>query len=690
VFSASGSDFDTVLAVYTGDSLSNLAAIASDDDGGGFLNSKVSFPAVGGTEYQVAIGGLGTSAGEIRLQWNVAPASNSNLRIIQPPASQSLRPGEVANFSVVASAVAGIGYQWLLNSSPLPGETNSSLVVRNAGVTNVGAYAVRLTTSGEAPLESLPAYLELGLGLTPASSPVPVSDKLMEAADPHRIPLAVGFEPITRIFHTHGRTKEPGEPTVCGEPGGASAWLALRAEGSGTLSVVAEGDGFPTVLALYRATTNTPGFSDLIVVGCATDNSSGRASSHSILGVQQGELYYLAVDGVGGRNGVVSLTGQIGFPPVVTVAERLMALHPGESDVISVHASGSTPLFYQWRFNGQDLPGQTNTSLAIEHARPSQAGVYSVVVSNAFGVTESLEVELTVGFLCCPPPARGFTGTQQFRTWPGTKQPGEPIHCGETGGASVWYAIEAKDPGALIASTEGSDFDTVLAIYEGDVNLDDFTRLRTVACDNNSGADGKTSRVEFMTPGQKIYYLAVDGVGGAAGQVSLNYTLAATPEILEQPLDQVVVEGEDTFFAVVASVTPLLSLQWRANGVPIPGGTNATLFLNDVTAAQEGTYTCTISNPAGSVTTTPARLRVVPRDRLLVHALRFLPLGAFELQVTGPLQGTTVVSSSIDLVQWQPVWTNQALSGPAALSFGFLDFVTELDTQRFYRAVKTP
>src|SRR5438093_11573760 len=119
--------------------------------------------------------------------------------------------------------------------------------------------------------------------------------------------------------------------------------------------------------------------------------------------------------------------------------------------------------------------------------------------------------------------ARGYRGTQLFSTVGSTKDPGEPNHCGEAGGASEWYSYQAPASGVWFLDTEGSDFDTVLAVYTGPGT--DFQSLIPVACDNNSGSDGRTSKVIFQATKDTVYYIAVDGVRGAVGVVVLNYVL---------------------------------------------------------------------------------------------------------------------------------------------------------------------
>ena len=60
-----GSDFDTVLAVYRGMALNRLRRVARDDDSGGRLTSRVRFNVRQGRDYQIAIDGWGGAEGNV-------------------------------------------------------------------------------------------------------------------------------------------------------------------------------------------------------------------------------------------------------------------------------------------------------------------------------------------------------------------------------------------------------------------------------------------------------------------------------------------------------------------------------------------------------------------------------------------------------------------------------------------------
>jgi alpha-tubulin suppressor-like RCC1 family protein len=61
----------------------------------------------------------------------------------------------------------------------------------------------------------------------------------------------------------------------------------------------------------------------------------------------------------------------------------------GSPLLLSVVANGVLPVHCQWRRNGVDVPGLTGLTLALASFQAADSGVYSVVLSNAFGVSES-------------------------------------------------------------------------------------------------------------------------------------------------------------------------------------------------------------------------------------------------------------------------------------------------------------
>lgn len=84
------------------------------------------------------------------------------------------------------------------------------------------------------------------------------------------------------------------------------------------------------------------------------------------------------------------------------------------------------------------------------------------------------------------------------------------------------------------------------------------------------------------------------------------------PAVVLQPQSQAVVEGNDVTFVVLAAGTEPLCYQWRFNGTQLAGATVSALTLTNITPAQAGAYSVTITNLAGITNSEPAFLTVSP------------------------------------------------------------------------------
>lgn len=95
-------------------------------------------------------------------------------------------------------------------------------------------------------------------------------------------------------------------------------------------------------------------------------------------------------------------------------------------------------------------------------------------------------------------------------------EPGEFGPCGL--GASIWYSagITSGFVGPMFVDTGGSDFDTVVAVWEG-TSLSD---LRLVACDDDMPGS-KTTLLQFTALPTETYFIQIGGAKGATGKYVL-------------------------------------------------------------------------------------------------------------------------------------------------------------------------
>jgi hypothetical protein len=84
-------------------------------------------------------------------------------------------------------------------------------------------------------------------------------------------------------------------------------------------------------------------------------------------------------------------------PPVIVASPVSMTVPLGATADFQVGALGSPPLFYQWVFNGTTaIAGATSAGLSLANVQFTQAGAYSVTVTNLYGAVTSAPAVLTV------------------------------------------------------------------------------------------------------------------------------------------------------------------------------------------------------------------------------------------------------------------------------------------------------
>ena len=89
-------------------------------------------------------------------------------------------------------------------------------------------------------------------------------------------------------------------------------------------------------------------------------------------------------------------SGGSGQPPAITSQSPNQTVTNGAIVTFNVSASGTSPLSYQWQFNGTNLPGAVSSNLTLTGVTFAQAGIYAAVVTNAAGSTLSDPVALSV------------------------------------------------------------------------------------------------------------------------------------------------------------------------------------------------------------------------------------------------------------------------------------------------------
>jgi len=121
-------------------------------------------------------------------------------------------------------------------------------------------------------------------------------------------------------------------------------------------------------------------------------------ASYTIFNVQpaqEGDYSVVLTNSVGSVTSSVAVL-TVNVPPDIASSPQDQSVRPGQPADFFVTAGGTEPFSYQWRFNGTNIAGATQDQYGLASAQTTNAGAYSVVVTNMAGSVTSAAALLTV------------------------------------------------------------------------------------------------------------------------------------------------------------------------------------------------------------------------------------------------------------------------------------------------------
>jgi len=373
------------------------------------------------------------------------------------PQDQSACSGSPVVFSVAAAGTPPFSYQWRINGMAVADETNATFTLLSATpVDAANGYDAVVGDASGGSVTSRVAKLVLS-SLAPAITVAPADQPVMPGNSNATFSVSVlGDPPLSFQWRTNGvpipgatnRSYTLWNPAPsdgsnsfdvvvsnpCGAATSSSAWIlfphaflacaALPGFFSGVNLITTNSAG----LSLYAWSSPDPTqpITTWVLEGPLQEQplNDGTGNSRYSINVSPvvSPVYYLlgqsttppylqpvpvqwiTTDLYGNNyfySDVLSVNsaGVLGFatPPAITQQPLTQAVLTGKTVNYSVTASGAGPLSYQWYFNTNSvLPGATGATLTLGAVTPANAGVYTVVVTNAYGTVTSDPALLTV------------------------------------------------------------------------------------------------------------------------------------------------------------------------------------------------------------------------------------------------------------------------------------------------------
>jgi hypothetical protein len=194
--------------------------------------------------------------------------------------------------------------------------------------------------------------------------------------------------------------------------------------------------------------------------------------------------------------------------PVFFFQPQSQTVIQGRNASLSAFAGGSTPLSYQWRFNGVNVSGATNSSLTLLNVQPANSGPYDVVVTNSLGSITSTSAVLTVNAPLCVPASSNLVGW-----WAGEGTANDNV--GGNNGALQGGAAYATGKDGQAFSFNGVD-GSVLVPDAANLNFGATSALTVELWAYRSGSQTNMNLLgkRVASCGSFEYQMAMDGASG--------------------------------------------------------------------------------------------------------------------------------------------------------------------------------
>ena len=438
-----------------------------------------------------------------------ALAAPEGLSISSQPADQTVNAGQTATFSVAATGTGSISYQWRKDGNDIAGATQSSYSFAATSIDNDTVFAVAVSNASGTLLSN-------NASLWVLSAP------------------AIRSQPAARTVTA-----------------GQIATFSVEATGTAPLRYQWRKNG-SNISGATSSTYTTPG------------------ASLGDSGAQYSVVVSNAVNTVTSNSAALTVS-QATVAPAINSQPASQTVDAGQTATFIVAATGTGSISYQWRKDGNDIAGATQSSYSFAATSIDNDTVFAVAVSNASGTLLSNNASLWV------------LNAPAIRSQPAART--------VTAGQTATFSVEATGTAPL----------------------------RYQWRKNGSNISGATSST-YTTPGASLgdngaqYSVVVSNAVNTVTSNSAALTVSqatVAPAINTQPANRTVTAGGTATFSVTATGTGPFNYQWKKGGTDISGATSSSYTTPATSSADSGAqYSVVVSNSAGTVTSSSATLSV--------------------------------------------------------------------------------
>jgi PKD repeat protein len=601
---------------------------------------------------------------------------NEPVSLTAQSVSQTACSGSSVNFSVTASGTAPFTYQWYKDGAIITGATNNQLILNSVDSSDAASYYVVVSntcnsvqsnnmtlTINEAPtINNQPVSTTVCSG-TGVQLSVSVSGTSPLSYQWYKGGSAISGETNSNLIISSASATDAGSYYVeitnsCGTQTSQTAALTVNEPVSLTAQslsqTVCSGSSLSfNVTAAGTTPVTYQWFKDNDTITGATNNSLSLSAVDTS---DQATYYVIATNSCNSvQSNAMALT--VNEAPSIITQPVSSVSCSGSSTMLSVTASGTAPVSFQWYKGTSAVPGATSSNYLISSTTVSDAGSYYCTVSNGCGTETSNPATLVVNepviitaqsgdSTKCVGDAMMFTistnGTAPvYYQW---------FHNGDTivGATSAVYSIasvSSPDAGNYYCITSNACASTQSGVKALTVNvapaINSITNDTTICSGNNltlsvsaSGSaplsyqwykngsvlGGALSSLypmyQISTSDSGTYYSVVSNSCGSVQSANVVVGVNTPPAIVYQSGDSSRCEGESMTFKVVATGTAPLSYQWYFGQNAISGADSNVYQIAAVSPSDDGYYNVEVSNQCATTTSANKYLTVHPTPNI--------------------------------------------------------------------------
>jgi uncharacterized protein (TIGR02145 family)/uncharacterized repeat protein (TIGR02543 family) len=515
----------------------------------------------------------------------VAPVVTTN------PANQSVVEGSTATFTVVASGTSP-QYQWQNGTTNISGATSASYTTGATTLANSGSTYRCIVSNTAGKDTSTAATLTITALITaPVITTDPTNQSVVEGSTATFSVVASGTSPqyqwqkgTTNIasatsasYTTPATVLADNSSTyrciVSNSAGKDTSTAATLAVTTQVIAPVVTTDPANQSVCAGQTATFTivaSGTSPQYQWQNTTANISGATSATYSTPVttiaNTGSTFRCIVSNSAGKDTSTAATLTVNALPLITTQPQSQTVCAGTSVTLSITATGSGTLSYQWKKGTATISGATSSSYTKSGLAAGDAGSYTCDVTSNTCTTTSNVAILTVNT------APSISAQPQ----PQTVCAGGTATFSVTATASGTLSYQWKNGTTAISGATASSY-TKSGLATGDAG--------SYSCDVTSNTCTITSNAAVLT-------------------------VNALPSISAQPVSQTACAGGSVTFSVTATGSGTLGYQWKNGTTAISGATASSYSKSGLATGDAGNYTCDVTSNTCTITSNAAALTV--------------------------------------------------------------------------------